>query len=73
MGYICDPNKNTRCKKTMCHINGGACHYTTDPRYAKDWAVPVKSTKKKLEYLKRYYQEVTKPKRKEKRDEQNDG
>ena len=31
--YKCDPNKNTECSKTFCHINGGDCYYTTNKEY----------------------------------------
>lgn len=27
--YLCDPAKNTECRKTSCFINGGPCHMTT--------------------------------------------
>lgn len=33
--YRCDPDKNTKCKKTACFINGGECFSTTDVCYAK--------------------------------------
>lgn len=31
--YECDPRKNTKCKKTNCHMYGGDCHYTTEEQY----------------------------------------
>lgn len=31
--YICDPEKNTECKKTCCQT---MCFETTDPRYRKE-------------------------------------
>jgi len=31
--YICDPEKNTDCKKTHCQT---LCFRTTDPRYRKE-------------------------------------
>lgn len=31
--YICDPEKNTECKKTCCQT---MCFETTDPRYQKE-------------------------------------
>lgn len=31
--YICDPEKNTECKKTSCQT---LCFETTDPRYRKE-------------------------------------
>ena len=33
--YVCDPEKNTACKKTNCHINGGPCTRTTHLEFAK--------------------------------------
>lgn len=27
--YLCDPEKNTDCKKTGCYLNGGYCYMTT--------------------------------------------
>ena len=33
--YVCDPEKNTQCKKTFCHINGGPCCSTRHLEYAK--------------------------------------
>lgn len=32
--YTCDPHKNTECKKTNCHINGGPCECTTRLEFA---------------------------------------
>lgn len=29
MLYKCDPEKNEKCSKTHCYINGGECEYTT--------------------------------------------
>lgn len=29
---MCDPNKNTRCAKTECFLNGGKCYLTSDSR-----------------------------------------
>lgn len=34
--YPCDPEKNTPCRKTMCHINGGPCNSTLKKEYAKE-------------------------------------
>lgn len=31
--YICDTQKNTPCRKTNCHENGGPCHLTTEEQY----------------------------------------
>lgn len=31
--YICDPEKNTECKKTACQQE---CKYTTNPAFKKD-------------------------------------
>jgi hypothetical protein len=33
--YRCNPDKNKKCRKTFCYINGGACISTTDPKMAK--------------------------------------
>ena len=33
--YVCDPKKNTVCRKTACHINGGPCSHTTNKQYKK--------------------------------------
>ena len=33
--FICDPNKNKKCKKTSCYINNGECMLTNDMRYSK--------------------------------------
>lgn len=27
--FLCDPEKNTKCRKTGCYINGGECHLTS--------------------------------------------
>ena len=32
--FICDPEKNTKCTKTHCYINGGECRQTTNKDYA---------------------------------------
>ena len=32
--YLCDPEKNTECKKTACYINDGPCKCTMNPAYA---------------------------------------
>lgn len=34
--FLCDPEKNTECSKTNCHINGGDCSHTRKGIYAKD-------------------------------------
>ena len=34
--FICDPDKNTKCKKTNCYINGGYCNKTTDIAFMKE-------------------------------------
>ncbi len=31
--YICDPEKNTICRKTNCALNGGPCRLTIDKEY----------------------------------------
>lgn len=31
--YLCDPEKNTQCRKTACYINGGECHLTSQKAY----------------------------------------
>ena len=33
--YHCDPEKNTECPKTHCHINGGDCYLTTHRKYRR--------------------------------------
>lgn len=33
MLYDCDPIKNTECRKTNCHINGGECYKTSKKEY----------------------------------------
>lgn len=33
--YKCNPNKNIKCNKKSCYINGGECRYTTKFKYAK--------------------------------------
>ena len=33
--YDCDPEKNTKCPKTHCHINGGDCRLTTHRKYRR--------------------------------------
>lgn len=40
--YVCDPDKNTVCRKTNCHLNGGPCIHTTKLDYAKQ---PVERVK----------------------------
>lgn len=40
--YVCDPAKNTACRKTNCHINGGPCIHTTKLEFAKQ---PVEKVK----------------------------
>lgn len=40
--YVCNPYKNTDCKKTNCHINGGPCKHTTNLEFAVQ---PVESVK----------------------------
>lgn len=32
--FLCDPKKNTECRKTMCHMGGGECHCTTRPEFS---------------------------------------
>lgn len=39
--YICDPTRNTKCKKTACYINGGPCDRTTNPKYSRIGSMPV--------------------------------
>lgn len=34
--YKCDPDKNTVCSKTMCHLYGGFCECTVHKEYAKE-------------------------------------
>lgn len=33
--YPCDPEKNTKCTKTGCHINGGECFLTAEKKFSK--------------------------------------
>ena len=35
-GYICDPEKNTKCDKRHCWINGGECKMTLFLEFATD-------------------------------------
>ena len=34
--YPCDPEKNTRCGKDFCFINGGPCSETIHPEFKKE-------------------------------------
>lgn len=34
--FPCDPEKNTLCSKTYCHINGGFCECTVHKEFAKE-------------------------------------
>lgn len=34
--YHCDPAKNTKCSKSMCHINGGLCEHTVIKEYSTE-------------------------------------
>ena len=40
--FICDPEKNTMCRKTSCHLTGGPCTSTTHLEFAKQ---PVKTVR----------------------------
>lgn len=33
--YLCDPDKNTECKKTECYRNGGECVHTVHKKYRR--------------------------------------
>lgn len=33
--YLCDPDKNSECRKTSCITNGGPCYQTTNPAFEK--------------------------------------
>ena len=35
-GYFCDPEKNTKCDKRRCWINGGECKITLFFEFATD-------------------------------------
>lgn len=35
MIYLCDPDKNTKCRSDECFLHGGACYCTTDPSCAR--------------------------------------
>jgi len=37
--YLCDPDKNTECRKNACFTNGGTCETTRNRNFA---AVPLK-------------------------------
>ena len=41
--YLCDPDKNTACKKRACYINGGECSRTFNRDFARD--NPLEETK----------------------------
>lgn len=43
--YECDPNKNYKCPRGVCHITGGACRHTFNKNYAKNG---TKSTKTRV-------------------------
>lgn len=43
--YMCDPEKNTKCKKTGCYINGGGCRRTRRAEFAKDFAEALNEEK----------------------------
>ena len=34
--YPCDPEKNTKCSKTGCYINGGECRHTLNKEYRRE-------------------------------------
>lgn len=34
--YLCDTERNTQCRKTMCHVNGGPCECTAKEEYAEE-------------------------------------
>lgn len=36
MLFECDPEKNTKCTKEYCHLNGGPCRYTKYPAFLKE-------------------------------------
>jgi hypothetical protein len=39
--YLCDPNKNTSCRKTSCKPLGrDFCEYTSNPEYKRDGTNP---------------------------------
>lgn len=40
--YLCNPIKNSACKKTNCFLNNGPCMHTTDIDFAQDPNAPVK-------------------------------
>ena len=41
--YLCDPVKNTRCKKTGCYINGGKCKHTLAFIFSKTGKDPFRN------------------------------
>lgn len=34
--FLCDPAKNTMCRKTMCRLVGGPCEHTSEIQYERD-------------------------------------
>lgn len=34
--YLCNPELNTTCSKSTCHINGGRCKRTSNPKFSFD-------------------------------------
>lgn len=48
--YLCDPNKNTKCRKSACQTE---CFHTQNYKYAKDvpqvfWQLAIKTETEKL-------------------------
>ena len=42
--YVCDPDKNTECRKGPgCRINGGPCRYTKNPKFSLVGTLPFKA------------------------------
>lgn len=44
-GYLCDPDKNIRCPKTMCYVYGGPCTATLKEEFAREKAEEEKGAK----------------------------
>ena len=57
--YDCDPQKNTECTKESCHKNGGPCHKTSNPEYAKSVTTIIEEVQEDMcNYYCRYTNEA---------------
>lgn len=56
--YACDVNKNEKCKKRNCYINGGPCEKTSQEKNVKyinlDDYIPKEAIREKIEKKKEY-------------------